>query len=240
MKNLFLILTIIIAFTLEINAQTSHIITTRITHRDSTNTVVKDSAGAIYLYSEWHRLLLSGGYSLRPSDPRHDSITFVLHKLSDEEKSARILHPLKLPESAFFITGEGIASFSAHDINGNKIKLKELIGKVVVLNFWFIGCPPCRMEIPELNKIVLQYTDDPNVVFIAIALDYKSDIKKYIKDTPFLYHIIDDGKMYADLYKIRLYPTNVVLDKGGKVRFHTSGYGPYTAFWIKKAIEEVR
>ncbi|GAC1308159.1 MAG: hypothetical protein NVSMB24_21350 [Mucilaginibacter sp.] len=185
-------------------------------------------------------LILSGNYSLRTIYPRSDSTVFVLHKLSKEEKNSRALHMPKAAESIYFTTGEGISSFNARDINGNKIKLKDLVGKVVVLNFWFIGCPPCRMEIPELNKIVLQYANDPNVVFVAIALDYKSDIKKYIKDNPFLYQIIDDGRMYADLYKIRSYPTNVILDKEGKVRFHTSGYGPYTAFWIKKAIEEVK
>lgn len=240
MKNLFLILTIVVAFSLGVNAQINHIITTRITRRDSTNTVVKDSTGAIYPYFEWHKLLLSGAYALKPEDPGNDGTTFVLYKLSEEEKSARMLRMPKPPESAYFTTGEGITSFNAHDINGNKIKLKELAGKVVVLNFWFIGCPPCRMEIPELNKIALQYANNPNIVFVAIALDYKSDIKKFLKDNPFEYHIVDDGRMYADLYKIRSYPTNIILDKEGKVRFHTSGYGPYTAFWIKKAIEEVK
>lgn len=237
MKNLFLILTIIVTFITGVNAQAT--VTTYRKQLDA-NTVVKDSAGVVYPYSAWHNLVLSGGYSLRAIDPRSDSTAFVLVKLNEGEKNARALRMPKPPESRYFTTGEGISSFSARDINGNKIKLKDLLGKVVVLNFWFIGCPPCRMEIPELNKIVLQYANDPNVVFVAIALDYKSDIKKYIKDNPFLYQIVDDGRMYADLYKIRSYPTNVILDKEGKVRFHTFGYGPYTAFWIKKAIEEVK
>lgn len=237
MKNLFLILTLIVAFITGVNAQVT--VTTHRTQLDA-NTVVKDSAGVVYPYSEWHNLVLSGNYLLRAINPHSDSTAFVLYKLSEREMNARALHKPKPAESPYFTTGEGIASFSAHDINGNKIKLKDLLGKVVVLNFWFIGCPPCRMEIPELNKIALQFANDPNIVFVAIALDYKSDIKKFIKDNPFEYHIVDDGRMYADLYKIRSYPTNVILDKEGKVRFHTSGYGPYTAFWIKKAIEEVR
>jgi thiol-disulfide isomerase/thioredoxin len=235
MKKLFVILMIVTAFIPVVNAQT----TTHRTQLDA-NTVVKDSAGVIYPYSAWHNLVLSGGYSLRVIDPHSDNTAFVLYKLSEGERIAMLSHMPKPPETAFFTTGEGITSFSAHDINGNKIKLKDLLGKVVVLNFWFIGCPPCRMEIPELNKIVLQYANDPNVVFVAIALDYKSDIKKYIKDNPFLYQIIDDGKMYADLYKLRLFPTNVILDKEGKVRFHTSGYGPSTTLWMKKTIEEVK
>ncbi len=222
------------AFTVKANAQTR-----RRAQLDK-NTVVKDSAGAVYPFSEWQQLVRTGDYVLKAINPGSDSTAFVLHKMSSNEKNNVISRMPKPPESPYFTTGENITSFNAHDINGTKIKLKELVGKVVVLNFWFIGCAPCKMEIPELNKIALQYANDPNIMFVAIALDDKSDIKKFLKDNPFEYHIVDDGRMYADLYKIRSYPTNVVLDKEGKVRFHTAGYGPGTALWIKKAIEEVK
>ena len=211
------------------------------------NTVVKDSSGMLYPFPVWQKLMRSGEYVLRPVDPANDSTAFLISKASEQEKmfqdaankNAMSLMP-KPSESMFFTTGEKISSFRANDINGNKIKLSELEGKVVVLNFWFIGCPPCRMEIPELNKIALKYSNDPNIVFIAIALDYKYDIKQFIKDNPFDYHIIDDGRMYANLYKITLYPTNVILDKEGRVRFHASGYATNTPYWIEKTIDELK
>jgi thiol-disulfide isomerase/thioredoxin len=206
------------------------------------STVVKDSAGTVLPYSAWHNLMMSSDYAVRPVNPDSDTSAFILYKLTDEQKNQRMARMSKVrpPESKFFTTGETITPFNANDINGVKLKLKELIGKTVVLNFWFIGCPPCRQEIPELNKLALSYADDSNVVFIAIALDERSDIKQFIKSSPFAYHLIENGRMYANLYGINLYPTNVVLDKEGKVRFHASGYGPGTPFWIKKTIEEVK
>ena len=91
---------------------------------------------------------------------------------------------------------------------------------------------------PEPNKIVLNYKNNPNVIFLAIALDKKYQIKDFLKTTPFAYHIIDDGREYANLYKITTYPTNLVLDKDGKVVFHATGVKSNTPYWIKKSIEE--
>jgi thiol-disulfide isomerase/thioredoxin len=232
MKKSFLLFAIIIFFTLcayaQDNANTKR-------HLDE-NTVVRDSVGAVYPYAVWKKLLSTGDFVLKKI--KSDSITYLIMKLDATQKDERISRMAKPAESIFFTDGEKISSFSAKDINGNKIKLKDLAGKIVVLNFWFIGCPPCRMEIPELNKIALQYANNPDVVFVAIALDYKSDIEPFIKTNPFGYHIIENGRMYADIYKINLYPTNVILDKEGKVRFHASGYAINTPYWIRKTIDE--
>ncbi len=237
MKKIVLLFIIIAACSLMANAQTVTVRTHRVNFNE--NTVVKDSNGVRYPYAIWKNMVSSGDYGLKADHPASDSPSYVLFKLGDARKRMLINNMPKPPLSNFFTTGEKIAPFSAHDIDGNKIKLKDLEGKVVVINFWFIGCPPCRQEIPALNKIALDYGNNPDIVFVAIALDYKYDIKQFIKNNPFSYHIIEDGRMYADLYHINLYPTNVILDKEGKVRFHSSGYALNTPDWIRKTIDEV-
>lgn len=246
MKRLFLLCIINLVCSLSIMAQSGSNKVVK-SFKITQSSVVKDSAGMLYPFPVWQKLIRSGQYAIRPIDPANDSTAFLIYKATKREMVANetarnnaIAAMPKPGESVFFKLGEKIESFTARDINGEKIKLKELAGKVVVLNFWFIGCPPCRQEIPELNNIALKYRNDPNVVFIAIALDDKYDIKQFIKDNPFAYHIIDDGRMYANLYKINLYPTNVILDREGKVRFHASGYGPNTPYWITKTIEELK
>lgn len=236
MKRLLVLCIISLAVTLATRAQSGrNNVVRRLTITQ--NSIVKDSAGIVYPYSVWQKLMLSGGYALRPIHPANDSTAFLIYKVNKQGRAISVSQP---GQSVFFKTGEKIEPFSARDINGNTIKLKELVGKVVVINFWFIGCQPCRMEIPELNKIALKYTNDPNVIFIAIALDDKHDIKQFIKDNPFAYHIIDDGRIYANLYKINLYPTNVILDKEGKVRFDASGYTSDMPNLINKIIEELK
>jgi thiol-disulfide isomerase/thioredoxin len=234
MKKIILLLTAIISINVATKAQTTH--TTRRVVLDK-NTVIKDSTGKVMPYTDWNNKLMSGDYNLRPIDPGSDSTAFILYRLTDEEKDKRLQRMEKPAESKFFITGAKMARFSGTDINGKDVDLDELLGKTVVINFWFIGCPPCRQEIPELNKIAAAYANDPDVVFIAIALDQKSEIKDFLKTNPYNYHIIGNGREIADQYHLNLFPTNVVVGKDGKVMFHSSGYGINTPYWIKKVIE---
>ena len=204
------------------------------------NTVIRDSSGKVIAYKDLKKMILSGKNTVLRINKsiKTDSAASTSPQLADQSEESMMAALPKPTETKFFKTGEKISSFVADDINGTGLKLKKLQGKIVVLNFWFIGCPPCRLEMPELNKLALAYANDPDVVFISIGLDDRYDIKNFIKYSPLAYHIVDNGRMYADMYRINLYPTNVVLDKEGKVRFHASGYFANLPYWLKKTIDE--
>jgi peroxiredoxin len=229
------------------------------------HSVVKDSTGKQLTYKEWGNLMRTQQFVLWPENMEDPKTAFIVKKkdtkevryikpeaaqaagtpgatpkqISPEEAREQYMASLPKPyESTYFNTGEVMEPFSTHDINGNKIKLKDLRGKVVVLNFWFIGCPACMQEIPELNKLVDDYKDNTNVVFLAIALDDRYDLKKFLKQTEFKYDIIDDGRYIAADYKIGLYPTSVILNKEGKVAFHTVGFAVNSPYWMRKTINE--
>src|SRR5436853_6658072 len=70
------------------------------------------------------------------------------------------------------LIGKPLADLSFVDLSGNKIQKKDLLGKVIVINFWFTSCQPCINEMPLLNNLVAAYKDT-NVVFIAPALSAK-------------------------------------------------------------------
>ncbi|MBF4608826.1 TlpA family protein disulfide reductase [Curtobacterium sp. VKM Ac-1393] len=58
--------------------------------------------------------------------------------------------------------------FEAKDSDGDTVSSKALKGKVVVLNFWYAGCPPCRAEAKYLNKVHASYADTDDVAFIGV------------------------------------------------------------------------
>jgi thiol-disulfide isomerase/thioredoxin len=152
-----------------------------------------------------------------------------------------VLENLPKPaESKFFRTGGKFTHFKTTDINNNKVNTKNLAGKIIVLNFWFIKCKPCIMEMPELNNLAETFRTDSSIVFFAIALDRKDDIELFLKNTKFKYIIIDNGRFIVDQYKITSYPTNVIIDQDGKVYFHSSGLGTSTMHWLKKSIDELK
>jgi thiol-disulfide isomerase/thioredoxin len=200
-------------------------------------TVVKDSSGKVLTLAERNEIIKRGRYSLQPEDPQSPGSAIIISEMSDEEFQRQSEPDKPKPRaSAFFVTGRKPYNFNAKDLQGNKFKLKDLEGKVVVLNFWFVNCLPCRQEIPDLNKIVEEYKDSSDVVFLAVALDEEGTLNKFIEKIPFNYQIIPNGSYIAQNYGINLYPTHAILSKEGKVLFHTSGGGSATISWLRKTI----
>jgi len=108
-------------------------------------------------------------------------------------------------------------AFNINDIKGANYSLDKLKGKVVVVNFWFTGCRPCRQEIPVLNELVNKYKSE-DVKFISFALD--NDIKilrSFLKINPFNYIIIPNSSKVAEDYKIKMYPSHIIIDKKGNI-----------------------
>ena len=201
------------------------------------STIVKDTSGNVVPYNIWTRLMITGRYKFKNLK---DSPEFIIYRLSDEEYE-KVLETLPKPnESKFFRTGSNFSHFKTTDINDNKVNTKNLAGKIIVLNFWFINCPPCIMEMPELNKLTETYKSDSSVVFFAIALDKKYELEQFLKNKSFGYTIIDNGRFITDQYKITSYPTNVIIDQNGKVYFHSSGLSVGTVHWLKKSIDELK
>ena len=200
----------------------------------------KDSTGKEYDYGQASWIMMGGDHEVLPADPKDASKGFLLSRISKEEKLKRILAAPKPTESPSFKTGKKLDDFKAYDINGKLIDTKQLQGKIVVLNFWFIKCPPCKYERPFLNKIVDDYKADSNVVFISIAIDRKDQLEPYLKENEFKYNVIPDGNKLAKSYDIAGYPTQLIIDKEGKIAFHTLSYFYVIDYWMRKTIDELR
>jgi len=181
--------------------------------------IVKDTSGVIYKPDIWRKLLLTGYYSIKPENPAEKNTTFLLIRLTNEQREKKLSSSSKPKESKSFTTGKEVKNFSTTDINGIKYKLKDLNGKIVVLNFWFINYPPCRTEILELNKLVRENKDSSGIVFLAIVLDDKSDLEVFLKNNPFDYAISDSGRDIANQYEVTAYPTHAVIDQKGNAIF---------------------
>ncbi|WP_158559272.1 TlpA family protein disulfide reductase [Deminuibacter soli] len=198
------------------------------------NSIVRDSAGNRYDYDAWHNLYITGKY--RMITKRDVPGEYFLVKLSQEELDRRAESMPKPRETPWFTTGAPVDAFKIKDINGHTFSLKDMQGKVVVLNFFFVDCAPCRQEIPDLNTLVSSYSNNSDVVFLAVALDDKYRLKDFLKENPFSYPVAADGRWLTEKTGITSFPTHVVIGKDGNVLFHTAGGGPGVFHWLKKSI----
>jgi len=202
--------------------------------------IVRGEDGLVYPYNVWQALMRTGKYSIRSRNTKTEKgePEYLLVELSVQRRKELSERMPKPRPSDSFKEGEIFKGFKVSDINGNKFDLRANTGKVIVLNFWFINCPPCKAEIPELNELVKDYGENKDVLFLAVALDTKSEIKDFLKTNPYNYNIIDDARFIADKYGVRSYPTHVVIDKTGTIRFSTVGLAFNTVSYIKKSIDE--
>ncbi len=102
-------------------------------------------------------------------------------------------------------------------LHGDSITNKSLMGKVVVINFWFIGCRPCEEEIPYLNSIQ-QHFKGKDVEFIAITYNNKKDVKRFIKEKHFKYKMIVEGVKYCYSFMVGGYPKVYIFDKENRFK----------------------
>ena len=125
------------------------------------------------------------------------------------------------------------------DILGNTYTPENIKGKVVVINFWYMSCAPCVEEMPELNKLVNEYENNNDVLFLALTLDEKGSVlNKFLETNVFNYNIIPDSKDYImKKLPIMAFPTHLVLDKNSNVMLTIKGYTPQVGEFIKSSID---
>jgi len=109
------------------------------------------------------------------------------------------------------------ADFTLTELGGKTWTLKELRGKVVVLNFWATWCPPCRKEMPDLESLYQQFKDQ-GLVILAISDEDADKVKPFIAQQKVTYPILlDPGRKVHELFQIEGIPKTFVYDRTGKL-----------------------
>ena len=130
--------------------------------------------------------------------------------------------------------------FSAERLDGGSLSLKSLRGHVVLLNFWAVNCPPCRIEMPELEQIHRRYRGRGLRVIGVTEMDPTRDqARRFIEEAGVTYPILlDPGARIGDLYALEAHPTTLVIDADGRVRFLNAGYLKGEETEIERAVLE--
>ncbi len=113
--------------------------------------------------------------------------------------------------------------FTLPTLAGGDLTLSDLQGRVVLLNFWYLDCPPCKEEMPYLDAVGKAYEGTAHVVVLNIG-DSESSVRGYFRDADLNMHVpFDfDGKVAAE-YSIGFTPTTFLIDSNGIIRFAKIG-----------------
>lgn len=147
-----------------------------------------------------------------------DHLTQPLKGQEDVER--RIAQSEKILQK---LVGCEAPEFNVKTMNGETLSLRELKGKVIVINFWFESCAPCIAELPALNRLANEYKER-EVVFIAFGKDSEFLINRFLADREFNYKIVSGKYDLVNEYcVIAGWPMNMVIDKNGIVQFIKAG-----------------
>ncbi|MFO7853343.1 MAG: TlpA family protein disulfide reductase [Bacteroidota bacterium] len=130
-------------------------------------------------------------------------------------------------ESTLTSVGQEAPAFKCTTVDGKVINTKELKGKVIWLNFFATWCPPCKRELPVLEKNVMgKYRDNPDFVLLVLGREHTMDeMKEYASNTGLkLPFAPDEGRKIFSMYATRSIPRNVVIGRDGRIAIQTIGY----------------
>jgi len=135
---------------------------------------------------------------------------------------------LTLPLFAYSLDkGDTALDFTGKDLEGNTITLSDYKGeKPVLLVFWATWCPECNREISLLKELYKKYGKKIEFISIDVAINEKlKKVKKFVAKNELPYRtIFDEKKEIIKKYKVSGIPTNIVIDKSGKIVYRVTGF----------------
>jgi len=133
---------------------------------------------------------------------------------------------LLLPLSASAVEeGRPAPDFTLKSLAGKNLKLSEMTGNVVLINFWASWCGPCREEMPLLNALHNKYAP---LGFSVLGVNVEENVdaaRGFMKDFPVDFPVLlDNANQVSEQYKVIAMPTTVVVDRDGNIRYLHQGY----------------
>ncbi len=146
---------------------------------------------------------------------------------------------IAMPINASEISGPA-PDFTLKNRSGENIKLSELRGQVVMLNFWASWCGPCRQEMPILEKIYQKY-ERLGFTLLGVNVEENSkDALHYLKSVEVSFPILFDNKnITSQLYDVIAMPTTVMIDRDGNMRYLHKGYLPGVELEYMKQVRKL-
>ena len=124
-------------------------------------------------------------------------------------------------------------------LDGSQVRLEELRGKIVILDFWATWCAPCEVQMPVLDTLWqdkearAEHGDDLMIVGISVDTDPPNEVSDWIAERGFLYPIAIGDQDLAMRYGVLGFPTLVIIDPNGGI------YTRHTGVWSRPEIESV-
>jgi len=155
-------------------------------------------------------IIVWGGYYYYPSNTKN----LKLNPESTEELE-KLLKTFGFIKPPFTPLVEEVVLY---DLNKKPVKLADYKGSIVFINFWATWCPPCREEMPAMQKLYDRYKKEPFHMIAVSIKESPAQVKAFFKEKKLSFTALIDPKgAVGKKFAINSIPTTFILDKNGNV-----------------------
>jgi TonB family protein len=139
----------------------------------------------------------------------------------------------------FAIMGADAIDFALNDLDGNKIELQKLRGKVVLLYFWDSRCNRCVAVLPDIKRLHQDFKDK-GLVTLGVDGENAQDAREFVKNKGYSFAtLIDEGREVSRKYEVSEMPNFIIINREGKIKWRMSGYGPGPVRKLRDVVEMI-
>lgn len=137
-------------------------------------------------------------------------------------KTAPVKQEAAIENEIGITVGKTVPVFTLKNMDGKEVTVGKS-GKVTIINFWATWCPPCREEMPELEKFAVKHQQTVN--FYALNIQEPGDkVADFLKQNKYTMPVLLDSEgVVGKTFRISAIPTTIVVDKNGVIKYRKSG-----------------
>jgi len=129
--------------------------------------------------------------------------------------------------STLIKTGENAPVFTCTTIDGKRLEISKLHGKIIMINFFATWCGPCNLELPHLQESIWdKYRNNSKFILVILGREHsEKEVRDFVASKKFTMPFAPDPEreIYG-LYATKFVPRNVIIGKDGKILFQNSGF----------------
>ncbi len=126
-------------------------------------------------------------------------------------------------------------SFELKDVNDESVPFETFKGKTIFFNIWATWCPPCIAEMPDIDNLYNDFSDNSEIVFVMLSVDKEFETAKtFVKKKEYNLPIYQLNSNLPEIFNSSSIPTTFVIDPDGKIVVNKKGMAKYHTNKFKK------
>jgi thiol-disulfide isomerase/thioredoxin len=135
----------------------------------------------------------------------------------------------QVPVPSAWPASQALPATLFRDLDGRTIRLSDLRGRAVLINFWATWCEPCRAEMPTLQQVADLYGPEKLAVLAVNVKDSDAKVRQFMTSTAMNLPVLPDPEgSIARQWQVRIFPTTVLIGADGRARWRIVGEMDWT------------